>query len=720
MVKQGLRWLLSRLFRVRLNGIENYHKAGERVLIVANHTSYLDPILLWVFLPDDVTFAINTHIAQQWWVRPGLWFSKVFPMDPMQPLSVKALTHYVKEGRKAAIFPEGRITVTGALMKIYEGAGLIADKAGARVLPVRIDGAQYTPVSRLRGVVRQRWFPPISINILPPQAIDLPPESHGHDRRHLAGFLLSDIMSDMVFETGNHRQTLFAALLDARKIHGGGHVLLEDIRRQPLSYNRLIAQILALGEKLAAETEAGETVGLLLPNLNSTVASLFGLQVHGRVPAMLNFSTGVKQMASALATAKIKTLVTARRFVENAKLEDTVATLAAQARVLYLEDLAAGIGKKDKLRALATAFSAEAWYARQPHRPGADDPAVVLFTSGSEGEPKGVVLSHQNLLANREQLAARLDLNARDTILNALPMFHAFGLTAGTLLPLLNGMYTFLYPSPLHYRIIPEVAYEINATLLFGTNTFLAGYAKHAHPYDFYSVRYVFAGAEKLQADTRKLWADKFGLRILEGYGATETSPILSANTPMFYKEGTVGRFMPGVQWRLEPVAGVEGGGRLHVAGPNIMLGYLKPERPGELQPPVSVFGVGWYDTGDIVHVDAEGFVTILGRVKRFAKIGGEMVSLGVIEELAARLWPGHIHAAVTVPDEKKGERIVLASQAKDANRNALAKEAQRLGYTELYQPKAVRIFKELPLLPTGKVDYPTLTAQIRADEVEA
>jgi acyl-[acyl-carrier-protein]-phospholipid O-acyltransferase/long-chain-fatty-acid--[acyl-carrier-protein] ligase len=708
MVKKLVRWLLARLFRVKLVGIENYRMAGNRVLIVANHTSFLDPILLWAFLPDDVTFAIDTHIAERWWVRPGLRFAKVFPMDPMNPLSVKALTHYLKEDRKAAIFPEGRITVTGALMKVYDGAGLVAEKSGATVLPIRIDGAQYTPVSRLQGVVRLRWFPPIALNILPPRRLEHPDAADAHERRQRMGMMVTDLMSEMMFETGNHRQTLFAGLLDARKIHGGGHVLLEDVQRKTQSYNTLIARTLALGRKLAEHTARGDAVGLLLPNANGTVAALLGLQVKGRVPAMLNFSAGLRNLASACRTAEIRTLVTSRRFVANAKLEATVEALAERAKVLYLEDLASEIGAMDKFRALLSAFTADLWYR---DRDRADDPAVILFTSGSEGEPKGVVLSHGNLLANREQLAARLDLNAQDTILNALPMFHAFGLTAGTLLPLLYGMRTFLYPSPLHYRVIPEIAYEINATVLFGTNTFLAGYAKHAHPYDFYSVRYVFAGAEKLQEDTRRLWMDKFGLRVLEGYGATETAPVLAANTPMFYREGTVGRFMPGVQWRLEAVPGVTEGGRLHVRGPNVMLGYLRPERPGQLEPPASRFGAGWYDTGDIVQVDEEGYVTIRGRARRFAKIGGEMVSLAVVEELAAKAWPGHIHAAVALPDEKKGERIVLATQHREAERSAYARLAQAQGYGELYAPRDIRYLKELPLLATGKVDYPALTA---------
>ncbi|BBA33787.1 acyl-(acyl-carrier-protein)--phospholipid O-acyltransferase [Methylocaldum marinum] len=711
MIKTILRWILARLFRVKVIGLENYQKAGPRVLIAANHSSYLDPILLWAFLPDDVTFAINTRVAGHWWVRPALRFAKVFPMEPTQPLAVKALTHYLKKDRKAVVFPEGRITVTGALMKIYDGTGLIAEKSGATVLPIRLDGTQYTVFSRLHRVVRLRWFPPITLNILPPRKVNSPQEVTGPERRHQVGRMLSDLMSEMMFETSNYRRTVFSALLDARRIHGGGHRVLEDAQRKPLTYDRLIAQSLALGRKLAEKTEEGDAVGLLLPNLNSTVAAFFGLQVQGRIPAMLNFSAGTRSLLSSCTTANIKTVVTARRFVATAKLEETVKALSEKTRVLYLEDLGRELGVLDKTAAFLAALAADYWY-RSQHRP--DDPAAILFTSGSEGEPKGVVLSHANLLANREQLAARFDFNAQDIILNVLPVFHAFGLTAGTLLPLLSGMRLFLYPSPLHYRIIPELAYDLNATILFGTNTFLHGYAKHAHPYDFYSVRYVFAGAEKLQADTRRLWMEKFGLRVLEGYGATETSPVLSANTPMYYREGTVGRFFPGIQWRLEEVPGVVDGGRLHVAGPNVMLGYLRPERPGELDPPASNYGIAWYDTGDIVRIDEEGFIAVLGRVKRFAKIGGEMVSLTAVEELAARIWPGQRHAALALSDARKGEKIVLATEFKNADRAELVARAQLEGLGELHLPKDIRVFKELPLLATGKVDYPALTGFFR------
>jgi acyl-[acyl-carrier-protein]-phospholipid O-acyltransferase/long-chain-fatty-acid--[acyl-carrier-protein] ligase len=316
------------------------------------------------------------------------------------------------------------------------------------------------------------------------------------------------------------------------------------------------------------------------------------------------------------------------------------------------------------------------------------------------------VLSHTNLLANREQLAARVDFSAQDIILNALPLFHSFGLTAGTLLPLFSGMKTFFYPSPLHYRIVPEIAYDVNATVLFGTNTFLAGYARFAHPYDFYSVRYVFAGAEKLQEETRRVWAEKFGVRIFEGYGATETSPVLSANTPMENSIGSVGRLLPGIDYQLEPVPGVNEGGRLYVHGPNIMLGYLLHDQPGQLVPAQCELGKGWYDTGDIVTIDDEGFIRIQGRAKRFAKIGGEMVSLTAVEELAAKVWPDVTHAVVALPDKSKGEQLVLLTEQSDAERGALLQCAKTEGIGEINVPKRILPIRQVPLLGTGKIDY--------------
>jgi acyl-[acyl-carrier-protein]-phospholipid O-acyltransferase/long-chain-fatty-acid--[acyl-carrier-protein] ligase len=706
MLKLFLHWLLTLIFRVKVNGLDHYHQAGKRVLIVANHTSFLDPLLLGVFLPDNITFAINTQISQRWWLKPFLRLSKVFPMDPTHPLSLKGLIHHLQSDTKTVIFPEGRISVTGSMMKIYDGTGMVADKSGATLLPIRIDGAQYSHFSKLRNIVRLRWFPQITIHIMPPTRIDTHGAYSGRARRQHSGHILADIMTDMLFATSHYRQTVFSALLEARKIHGGSHTVAEDLERKPLSYDDLITRSIILGQLVKPLTREAENVGVLLPNSTKTLNVVLGLQLYQRVPAMLNYSIGSVGMASACVTGQINIVLSSRKFVELAQLHNEVADLSKHVKVVFLEDLAASLSTLDKLKALAQSKTADYWY--KSHDYDSDDAAVVLFTSGSEGAPKGVVLSHANLLANHQQVKARIDFNPQDVVLNFLPMFHSFGFSIGTMLPILNGMTTFFYPSPLHFAVIPEIAYDVGATIMFGTNTFLAAYGKKAHPYDFFKMRYVVAGAEKLQESTRAQWLDKFGIRILEGYGATETSPVTSVNTPMDYKAGTVGRFMPEMLHKLEPVPGIEQGGKLHVAGPNIMKGYLLPDQPGVLVPPCSLYGEGWYDTGDIVKVDEDGFISIQGRSKRFAKISGEMVSLTAVEQLAGNAWPEAQHAVVSLPDPKKGEQLVLLTTYRNASARSLSEASP--GVAQITLPKKVFVVEKIPVLATGKTDYPGAT----------
>ena len=709
MLKIFFKILLRVLYRVEVKGLENIPLAGKRVMIVANHTSFLDGLLLATSFPYRLSFAINTQISRRWFSRLIKPLVNLFVMDPTNPLSLKSLIRYVQQDQKVVIFPEGRITVTGALMKIYNGPGLVADRSNATVLPVRIDGAQFTPFSRLRGRVRLRWFPKITLTILPPRTIHAPEEVRGRARRKYAGKELSDIMTQMMLATTNYRRTILEGILDAMRIYGGSRKAVEDIERQPLSYRQLLMRAFVLGNTMAPASVRGEYVGIMLPNTVTTVVAMLALQIHGRVPALMNFTAGLAGMRNACEVAKIRTVYTSRRFVTFARLDKIVEQLAQQVRVVYLEDLVPQIGLLARLRGATESLFARMAYHHKSQHAACDEPAVVLFTSGSEGKPKGVVLSHANILANGAQLATRIDFSSQDIIFNALPMFHSFGLTAGTLLPLLSGMKVFFYPTPLHYRIVPEMVYEINATIMFGTNTFLAGYARFAHPYDFYSVRYVFAGAEKLQDETRRVWSERFGVRILEGYGATETSPALASNTAMENKYGTVGHFLPGIEYKLDTVPGVSEGGRLYVKGPNVMRGYLLADKPGIIQPPKAVHGDGWYDTGDIVSVDAEGFITIRGRVKRFAKIGSEMVSLTAVEELVAQVWPNDTHAVVTLPDAVKGEQLVLVTSQQDAERNAILTQARAQALTEINVPRRIISVKQVPLLGTGKIDYPAV-----------
>lgn len=704
MLRNVLYVLLKLLFRVELRGEGNVTAAGKRVLIVSNHQSFLDALLIAVFLPERPMFAINTVIARQWWMKPFLKLADTFPLDPTSPMATKRLIDMMKQDHKCVIFPEGRITVTGSLMKMYNGPAMVADKSEAMVLPIRINGAQYSYFSRLKG--KRKLFPKITLDILPPHRFHVPEEIKGRARREFAGKLLYDLMSDTQFYTSRWQRSVFRSVLDAKHIHGGGHIVCEDIRREPMNFRALVARSFILGKKLVQNTQPGEAVGLLLPSASATLVAFLGLHAYGRVPAMLNFSAGAANITSACRTAQLKQVFTSRKFIEAGKLETLVPAIALSgAKLHYLEDIVPTVSLADKLHGLALSVTSRLWepFCASPSKP--TDPGVILFTSGSEGAPKGVVLSHQNLMANRHQVAARIDFGPQDIVFNAMPLFHSFGLTGATLLPLTAGARIFFYPSPLHYRIVPELTYDTNATILFGTDTFLAGYAKFAHAYDFYRVRFAVSGAEKLKDETRRVYSEKYGVRILEGYGATETAPVISVNTLMHNRPGTVGRLLPGLHHRLEPMPGVDEGGRLHVKGPNVMLGYMLADQPGLLQPPQD----GWYDTGDIVDIDMDGYMKILGRAKRFAKIGGEMVSLAAVESHINALWPNYAHAVVTLPDAKKGEQLVAVTDKKSATRAAIAEYFKAHGVQELSIPKTVKVVDKVPLLGTGKVDYPAV-----------
>jgi acyl-[acyl-carrier-protein]-phospholipid O-acyltransferase/long-chain-fatty-acid--[acyl-carrier-protein] ligase len=650
-------------------------------------------------------FVIHTEI-----IRRTLWrwvigaVADYLTVDPGNPMAMKQVIRLVESGRPVVIFPEGRITSTGSLMKVYEGPAFVAAKTGATLLPVRLDGPSRSYFSRMRNKPRE-LFPRITITVLPVTTLPMPKAPTAQARHRKAGEMLRRVMQEMALARPVSG-TLYGALCDAMEQHGRKRRVLEDIKQVEYSYQDLLKMALMLGRVTGRMTRPDERVGLLLPNLAPTLGLLLGLTVLRRVPAMLNYTAGVDGMQAACTAARVRMVITSRAFVEQAKLADKIAALQGIERIVYLEDLRGQITLADKLWWLC-------WGSRFPRwvedKTSTEDAAVVLFTSGSEGKPKGVVLSHRALLANIAQIRAIIDISTDDRILNVLPIFHCFGLTAGTLLPLLIGANLFLYPSPLHYRVIPELAYDRGCTALFGTSTFLGNYARFAHPYDFYRLRYVVAGAEKLAPAVREQWFEKFGIRILEGYGATETAPVIAVNTPMAYCSGTVGQFLPGIEHRLQAVPGIERGGLLHVRGPNVMSGYLKADRPGELQAPASDIGAGWYETGDIVDVDEDGFVRIIGRVKRFAKVAGEMVSLEAVERLAQTAAPTAQHAASSQPDPGKGEALVLFTTDAALNRAALQEAAHHLGLPELAVPRKIVRIDQLPLLGTGKTDYVTL-----------
>ncbi|WP_424245072.1 acyltransferase [Elusimicrobium posterum] len=695
--------ILNFMYDVKISGKENLDKLEGNTLIIANHTSFLDAVLIWVYIPQNLYFAINSFVAKKWWVMPFLKFVKYFPIDPTSPMAVKSIIDEVKQGRRVVIFPEGRITTTGSLMKIYPGPAMIAEKSGAQILPVSIEGSQYSIFSRFGNKFKTRPQSKITLNIMPPRYLDLPAQLQGRKRRVASARKLYDIMCDMKYQSAPVEETLFDSLLDAKSLVGRNKVIVEDMSRKKITFGQLLTVIFVLGKQFAKQNKQGSFVGFMLPNSVAAVGAFFGLRAFNLTPCMLNFSTGVKNMLSCCRAAEIKNVYTSKEFVQKGGLEPVIEAMrGAGINVIYLEDVRKQISVKDKIVALAASYFPRLYYKKVRGNVTSKDPAVVLFTSGSEGVPKGVVLSHENVQANCAQLQSVLDFGLLDKVFNAMPIFHSFGLTGGMLLPLLSGIKTFFYPSPLHYRIVPELIYETNSTIIFGTDTFLSGYAKMAHPYDFYSVRLAVAGAEKLKEETARVYADIFGVRILEGYGATETAPGISINTPMYFKRGTVGRLLPGIEVMLEEVPGMDEGKRLYVKGKNIMLGYLKEDKPGVVQEPEG----GWYDTGDIVDIDENGFVSIKGRAKRFAKIAGEMVSLSAVETTLSALWPQEKHAVVSIPDERKGEQLVLFTSRKETTQTELAAAFRAQGLSELSVPRKIKIVEDIPLMGTGKTDY--------------
>jgi acyl-[acyl-carrier-protein]-phospholipid O-acyltransferase/long-chain-fatty-acid--[acyl-carrier-protein] ligase len=682
-------------FRLEVTGLENVAKAGDNAIIAMNHVSFLDAPIAMSLLPKRPVFAVDVAISQQWWIQPFLPFVRTMALDPLKPMALRTIINAVRDGNMLVIFPEGRITLTGSLMKIYDGAAMIADKSDAMVVPVRIEGPEKTIFSRLKSTqVRRRLFPKIKVTILEPVKMNVNPELKGRKRRQAAGAALYDVMSNLMFRTAPIDRTVIEAVIEAAKIHGGKWPAIEDPTSGRLTYKRLLQATRILGAKLMPLALEGRAIGVMLPTSNGAAVTVLALMSGGRVPAMINFTSGAANILGACRAAQVDTILTAHAFVEKARLEKLIGAIEKQVHIVYLEDIRKTVSFSDKLRGALRAK--KPLVARKP-----DDWAVVLFTSGTEGTPKGVVLSHRSVLANVAQAEARIDFGREDRLFMALPAFHSFGFMGGIVLPLISGVPTYLYPSPLHYRTVPELVYGICATYMFGTDTFLAGYARMANAYDFRSLRYIVAGAEPIKETTRRIYLEKFGMRILEGYGVTETSPVLALNTPMFNKFGTVGRLLPGMQARLEKVEGVDEGGRLWVKGPNVMVGYLRADKPGVLEPPPE----GWYDTGDIVTIDEQGYIAIKGRAKRFAKVGGEMISLAAVEMLAAELWPNYISAVAAVPDARKGERLILVTDKHGATRVDFQAFARAKHASELMFPSEVIVLDKLPLLGSGKPD---------------
>jgi len=688
---------LKLIWRIGDSQIRAAARTDAPVIYAVWHQSKLDPALMLSLLPEQTLHILDESSARSIWLEPWRELARTITFNAQHIFVSRRLVRVLRGKGRLAVYLPDNVEPDTKSFRLFRAIARIALQADARIVPVFVSGGRYLPFSLTPAAEAPRHtFQKLTISALPPMTIAELIERAGGASMTTASNALFDRLAEARVEGAGLDRSLFQAVRDAALRFGPSKPIVEDVVTGSLSYRKMLTGARVLGRRLRGMSRPGEAVGVMLPNANGLVLSLLGLSSSGRVAAMMNYTAGPASVTAAVKTAAIRTVLSSRAFVEKAGLADVVEAVGkGGAKVVWLEDVRESIGALEKI------LAALLW--RVPlARQTPDDPAVILFTSGSEGVPKAVVLSSRSLLANVAQAEARIVFSPTDRLLNVLPVFHSFGLTGGTILPLISGVRLFLYPSPLHYKIIPDIARKIRPTVMFGTDTFLAAYAKTAKDGDFSSLRFVVAGAEAVKPETRQTWRERFGAEIVEGYGLTEAAPVVAVNTATHNRDSTVGRRLPGLRVKLEPVEGIAEGGRLWLSGPNLMQGYMTADRPGHLQPVED----GWIDTGDIVSVDREGFLTIRGRSKRFAKIAGEMISLGAVEMLVKSLWPEENHAAVSVPDKRRGERIVLVTTCENADPEALRRYGKEQGAAEIMVPSDIVKLKEIPLLGSGKTDY--------------
>ncbi|MGD1084456.1 MAG: AMP-binding protein [Verrucomicrobiota bacterium] len=699
-MKLLVRLLLRLFFGFRAINTAALETAGP-VMLLPNHVSWFDWLFLACCLDTRWRFVTSTRAAQVSFVHRLIMINRfTFPVDTESPYAVKRMAEHLQSGGKLVIFPEGRLSRTGSLMKLFDGTGFLLFKTKAKVITCYLRGADRLPFSPNPN--HKKLFPRVTAHFSdiltpPPQ----PGLSTTRARQKITRWL-REAMVQQQFDTeldGTPKNVLAAIIETARQFPGT--LALEDALHKKLTRRRLLAGADALAGQWRPQWPGGRSarVGVMLPTSLAMPATLLSLWAAGEIPAILNFSTGVATMLACAQLAGLKQIITSRTFLERAKL-NVQPMKDAGIEFIFLEDVRAKISGWRQMESLLRVFFAPRSMVPAP----TCDVAVVLFTSGSEGAPKGVELTHTNLLSNVRQLLAVVDVTDADRLFNALPLFHSFGLI-GLLAPLIRGCYVFLYPSPLHYRVIPTLIYDLDCTIFFATNTFLNGYARKANPFDFRSLRLLFGAAEKLQEATANTWARQFGARVLEAYGATECSPCVTINTAIHPRFGSAGEFLPGIAHKFEPVEGVPEGGRLWVRGPNIMRGYLNREANEKF-----LAAGGWYDTGDIACVDGDGFLHILGRLKRFAKVSGEMVSLTAAEEALAGAFPQYglrfQIAVMARPDPDRGESLFAVANDPRLNLDELRAAIKASGLSNLYAPREIKFARDIPKLGTGKVDY--------------
>ncbi len=706
--------ILGLLYNIEVKGLKNFYKTGNKTIIVSNHFSYIDPPIIATYMPSYTMFAINSRISKLWWVRPFLSIIKTFSIDPNSPLAIREIINQINQGNKIVIFPEGRTSATGSLMKIYQGPAIIAHTTKADILPVYIDGTQFTIFSKIRKIMNGSFSirPKIKITILSPIKIN---HDSTLDKKVIREYLtksLYDVMTKLIIAGSNNNTTLFSQLINSAKTYSINSNIVQDIYYKNISYRFLINRSFLLGKIIISNKKYNNNkfIGLMMPTIADSNIIFWAFQAVGLIPVIIDIAIGVMLILQCCEKANINTIYTSKDFIKKLNQSNLINHLKMhKINVVFLEDFQSLFTLKNKIInfILATLFPT-IYYNYICLDQNSDKTAVVLITVGVQGLAKLVYLSHNNILYNKSQILSCIDINRRDIIFNAFPISSCIGLMY-MILSNLAGVKTYLYPSPMHYKIIPELVYYIGATILLGNNIWLREYVSFANSYDFYTLRYVIAAGNKLTSYTSQLWFEKFGVRIFNSYSLTEASAVIAMNTPMYNKKETVGRLMPNIDYYLCPVSGVNNNyGKLYIKGPNIAVEENGVKTKSK-----------WYDTGDIVSVDNEGYITILDHFTRFIKVDDRVIFLYILESIVDYIDPTSDNIALLISTtpavpESTNQNIILVTTNNSLHLTDINLAIKRLSLSKFYTPKRIIHLKKIPLLSNGQFDYYTLTKLVK------
>lgn len=709
-----LMWLATHtVYRIRVEGRENIPETGG-ALFVANHMSFVDALLLMASTDRPIRFLMFKDIYDLPFIKPFAKMIRVIPISselhPREMLhSLREATEALRSGEVVCIFAEGEITRIGQLLPFRRGMERIVKGVDAPIVPVALGGIWGSIFSFEGGRFlwkMPRTIPyPVTVSFGKP----MPATATPFEVREA----VQELQTDAYLLHKGRLRTLHRLLI--RTAHRWPwRFAMGDKRRPRMKWGGALLSSIFLARRLRPVWAGQEMVGILLPPSVPGALVNFAATLAGKIPVNLNYTSSSETLRSCAEQCHIETVITTKLLLEKIPLQ-------VPGRTILIEEAAAAPRLGEKIAALLLWFLPGAWLERALGGGNAktlDDLATVIFSSGSTGDPKGVMLTHYNIASNIEQVAQTFMLGRKDCLLGVLPFFHSFGYTVTLWLPAVLGVGAAYHPSPLDFGAVGEMVREYGVTFLLATPTFLQGYLRRCAPEDFGSLRFVIAGAEKLPEKLSVAFEDRFGIRPLEGYGCTECSPVVAVNTKDFRapgfrqvgaKRGCIGHPLPGVSVRImDPETGerrpVGTPGLLLVRGPNVMKGYLgRPEKTAE------VLRDGWYTTGDIVTEDEDGFLTITDRLSRFSKIGGEMVPHIKVEETLQEL-AGAVEqrfAVTGVPDGRKGERLVVLHTLAPEELNATLEKLPQAGLPNLWTPRANQFFhvEELPHLGTGKLD---------------